>query len=368
MKRRLVGVFQKLMRASDILKLRLNNQRLSVGKFDRPTEVVRWLGGVQAQDYNAAKWALALRSVNATELKIEEAFNKGQILRTHVMRPTWHFVTPEDIRWLLELTSPRVNAVCAHYYRKFELDDQFFRRAHKVISKALQKERYLTRVELRDRLIAQGVEPGDAVRMGFILIRAELDGLVCSGPRQGKQFTYALLDERVSPVKRITRDEALANLSLRYFKSHGPATLRDFAWWSGLSQSDVKAGVGMVANKLQVEQGYYFSGSASDGIPEVVLLPAFDEYLVGYTDRSAATGHSTKQDALSNAIFNSVVLIRGVVKGDWNKKSSAKELLVNVNNWSEMTKKTLRALESAAANYGHFAGLPARIDLLSTRT
>jgi hypothetical protein len=356
------------MRVSDILKLRLSNQRLSVSKFDRPIEVVRWLGGVQAQDYNAAKWALALRSANATELKIEEAFNKGQILRTHVLRPTWHFVTPEDIRWLLELTSPRVNAVCAHYYRKFELDDRFFRRAHKVISKALQKERYLTRVELRDRLIAQRVEPGDAVRMGFILIRAELDGLVCSGPRRGKQLTYALLDERVSPVKSITRDEALANLSLRYFKSHGPATPRDFAWWSGLSLSDVKAGVGLVANKLQFEQGYYFSGSASDGIPEVVLLPAFDEYLVGYTDRSAANGHSSEQDALPNAIFNSVVLIRGLVKGDWSKKTGARELVISVNNWSKMSRTTLRALESAAANYGRFAGLAARIDLLSTRT
>jgi len=356
------------MRDRDILKLRLNNQRLSARKFERPIEVVRWLGGVQAQDYNAAKWALALRSVNATELKIEEAFNKGQILRTHVMRPTWHFVTPEDIRWLLELTSPRVNAVCAHYYRKFELDDRFFHRAHKVIGKALQKERYLTRVELRDRLIAQGVGPGDAVRLGFILIRAELDGLVCSGPRQGKQFTYALLDERVSPVKKINRDEALAKLSLRYFKSHGPATLRDFAWWSGLSLSDVKAGVGMVANKLQLEQGYYFSGSASEPTAEVVLLPAFDEYLVGYTDRSAATGPLSEEEVLPNAIFNSVVLIRGLVKGDWSKKSGARELVINVNNWSKMSKTTLRALESAGANYGHFVGLPARIDLLSTRT
>jgi hypothetical protein len=352
------------MRDRDIVKLRLNNQRLSVSKFDRPTEVVRWLGAVQAQDYNAAKWALALRSTNATELTIEDAFNKGQILRTHVMRPTWHFVTPEDIRWLLELTAPRVNAVCSHYCRKLELDDRFLRRAHKVISLALQKERYLTRAELRNRLIAQRVEPGDTIRMGFILIRAELDGLVCSGPRRGKQFTYALLDERVKTVKRITRDEALANLTLRYFKSHGPSTLHDFAWWSGLALSDVKAGVAMVANKLQSDQGYYFSGTASAGIPEVVLLPAFDEYLVGYTDRSAAIEQKAEPHDLPNAIFNSVVLIRGLVKGDWSKKSGAKELVVNVNNWAEMSKKAVRALDSAATNYGRFAGLPTRINLL----
>jgi len=352
------------MRDSDILRLRLNNQRLSVSKFEQPTEVVRWLGAVQAQDYHAAKWALALRSANTTDLKIEETFSKGQILRTHVMRPTWHFVTPDDIGWLLELTSPRVNALCAHYYRKLELDDRFFRRAHKIISKALQTEKYLTRAELRDRLLAQRIEPGDSVRMGFILIRAELDGLVCSGPRRGKQFTYALLHERVPNLKRITRDEALANLTLRYFKSHGPATIHDFAWWSGLALSDARAGVGMVAQKLQSEQGYYFSGTASDAIPEVILLPAFDEYLVGYTDRSAATEQSPSQDQLPNAIFNSVVLIRGLVRGDWNKKSNAKELVVNVNNWAEMSKKVARALESAAVNYGQFMGLPSRINLL----
>ena len=352
------------MRDNDILKLRLNNQRLSVSKFDRPTEVVRWLGAVQAQDYNAAKWALALRSANTTELTVEDAFSKGQILRTHIMRPTWHFVTSEDIRWLLELTAPRVNAVCSHYYRKLELDDRFLRRAHQVFSKVLQKERYLTRAELRDKLIAQRIEPGDAIRMGFILIRAELDGLVCSGPRRGKQFTYALLDERVPTAKRISRDEALANLTLRYFKSHGPATLHDFAWWSGLTLSDVKAGVGMLAGKLQSDQGYYFSGTASDGIPEVVLLPAFDEYLVGYTDRSAATGQSPQQEGSPNAIFNSVVLIRGLVRGDWSKKSGVKELVVNVNNWEEMSKKAVRALDSAATNYGRFLGLTTRINLL----
>ena len=356
------------MRSSDIVKLRLNNQRLSALKFKNPIDVVSCLGAVQAQDYNAAKWALALRSENATDLSIEEAFNNGEILRTHVMRPTWHFVTPKDIRWMLELTSPRVNAICSHYYRKLDLDERFFRRAHKVVTRALQDERYLTRAELRERLIRHRIEPGDATRMGFILHRAELEGLVCSGPRRGKQFTYALLEQRIPETKKITRDEALANLTLRYFTSHGPATVHDYAWWSGLALSDVRSGLELVGKKLQREREYYFSSIDADGIPDAVLLPPFDEYLVGYTDRSAAIAPIPGQIDLPNAIFNGVVLVRGMVKGDWGKKRGPKEIVVAVNHWAQVSKPGLRALERAATRYGDFIGLPTRVDLLSRRT
>jgi len=180
---------------------------------------------------------------SATNAAIEDAFNRGTILRTHVMRPTWHFVARDDIRWLLELTAPGVNVRCGSGYRMFELDDAVFKRSRKVFERALRGGKHLSRSELRGKLNESGVAANDTVRMGHILIRAELDRVVCSGPRVGRQLTYALFDERVPPMKPIDRDEALAKLTRLYFRSHGPATLQDFVWWSGFSTADAKRGL-----------------------------------------------------------------------------------------------------------------------------
>src|SRR5690242_12008135 len=212
------------MKRAELVQLRVCNQRLQSSEFQRPVEVVRWLGAVQAQDFYGAKWALGLRMVEATHETIEDAFNGGEILRTHVMRPTWHFVAPEDIRWLLALTAPRVNVRCGPNYRKYELDEATLRRSNKILTKALQGGKHLTRAEIKATLNRSGVAADDVVRLAHILLRAELDGVVCSGPRMGKQFTYALLEERVPAAKPLARDEALAKLALTYFRSHGPAT------------------------------------------------------------------------------------------------------------------------------------------------
>jgi len=234
------------MTNSDLLFSRLHNQRLSSTGFEKPVDVVRWLGAVQAQDFNAAKWALALRMRQATDAIVEETFNKGEILRTHVMRPTWHFVAPEDIRWLLQLTAPRVNLRAGPNYRKFELDTAVFKRSNKIFAKALEGGKHLTRPALKSMLDADGIDVTDPVRLAHVLLRAELDGVICSGPRIGKQFTYALLEERAPASKILDRDEALVELTQRYFRSHGPATLQDFVWWSGLTVEDARRGMAQV--------------------------------------------------------------------------------------------------------------------------
>src|SRR5215211_3787870 len=189
----------------DVVSQRLDNHKLSSSEFTKPVDVVRWLGAVQAQDFYGAKWALALRMRAATDAVVEAAFNDGQILRTHVMRPTWHFVAPDDIRWLLHLTAPRVNTRCGPNYRKYELDDTTLKRSNKVLTKALQGGRHLTRSALKEVLNRAGIAADDTVRMAHILLCAELDGVVCSGPRVGKQFTYALLEERVPATSMLTR-------------------------------------------------------------------------------------------------------------------------------------------------------------------
>ena len=206
-----------------LLPKRLRNQKLSSPDGRKPVDVVRWFGAVQSQDFEAAKWALALRMQSATNAAVEEAFNSGTILRTHLMRPTWHFVAHDDIRWLLELTAPRVNLRCGPNYRKLELDDAEFKRSRKVLEKVLRNGKHATRSELRKRLNESGVAADDTIRLAHILIRAELDGVVCSGPRVGKQFTYALFEERISAARNIERDEALAKLSEGGAKKHSAA-------------------------------------------------------------------------------------------------------------------------------------------------
>lgn len=237
------------MRFSDVPHTRLHHQRLSSTSFTRPADVVTYLGAVQAQDYPGAKWAIGQRLRHATDAAIEKAFADGSILRTHVLRPTWHFVTPADIRWMLELTAPRIKLAIGFNCRRMSMDDALFKRSQKALVAALRGGRQLTRDTLRQVLQRAGIATDD-VRLVLILMRAELDGVICSGARIGKQFTYALLDERVPTSVTVTRDEALAELTRRYFTSRGPATVQDFVWWSGLTVADARAGIEMTGRRL----------------------------------------------------------------------------------------------------------------------
>src|SRR5262245_55797555 len=239
------------MTREDIAKHRLLSQNLLGSKAKTPQDVVQWLGAVQAQDYSGAKWALGMRlGGSVTDSDVERAFAKGAVLRTHLLRPTWHFVTPADIRWLLALTAPRVQAANRYVYRKLGLDKATFSRCNAALTKALQGGQQRTRDELRDILQKSGMRTDGELRMSYLLMNAELEGLICSGPRRGKQFTYALLDERVPTRKTLDRREALVELAQRYFVSRAPATVNDFAKWSGLTVSDARSGLEGVQSGL----------------------------------------------------------------------------------------------------------------------
>src|SRR5947207_2505805 len=227
----------------DVCRHRLASQHLVKQTLETASEVVRLFGAVQAQDYSGAKWGIGQRTIGANDATIEKQFSDGAILRTHVLRPTWHFVVPADIRWMLALTAPRVKAAMAHYDRKLELDSPVLRRSQKVLTKALTGGKELTRTELAQALTKSGVRADGTQRLAHLVMHAELDGLICSGARRGKQFTYALLEERVAPAKKLSRDEALVELAHRYFTTRGPATPDDFAWWSGLTRTDAKRAV-----------------------------------------------------------------------------------------------------------------------------
>ena len=337
------------MNTSDVLTQRLHNQKLSSSTLEKPVDVVRWLGAVQAQDYGAAKWALALRMRSATHDAVEAAFNAGQIIRTHLLRPTWHFVAPEDVRWLLQLTAPHVNRRCGPSYRKYELDSAVFKRSHRVLTKALRDGKHLTRAVLKAALNKSGIAADDPVRMAHLLLRAELDGVVCSGPRIGKQFTYALLEERVPPGRTLTRYEALAELARRYFNSHGPATLPDFVWWSGLTATDAKLGIEL-AGKTETRM----TRKTDRIVHSCHLLPAFDEYFVAYKQRDTIAG-------LNNwDVLGPTIIIGGKVVGTW-KRTNDQDSPIALNILRALTKSEQRAVEKATERYLKFLNTPIEV-------
>jgi Winged helix DNA-binding domain len=360
----------------EIARRRLASQRLTTPTVTDPAEIVRLLGAVQSQDYAGAKWALAMRARGASDATIERAFADGSIVRTHVLRPTWHFVTPADIRWMLALTAPRVKAAMAYYDRKLELDDAVFRRSNAAIIQALRDGKQLTRAELGETLRRGRIDVTGSQRLGHLLLRAELDGIVCSGARRGKQFTYALLDERVPPTAPVGRDEALLELTRRYFTTRGPATANDFAWWSGLTVADAKRGIEITGSALEREviddRTYWADPTArrpGKRSPAAYLLPNYDEYFIGFKDRGAI-GVRLKSSELvtgGDALTAHVVIVDGQLVGGWKRTLTRNAVLVELKLLTRLSDAERRAVHEASQAYGTFLGLPVELHGLDSR-
>jgi hypothetical protein len=349
---------------------RLHNQYVTRPGGRRPADIVSWLGAVQAQEYPFARWGLALRMPEGTtDAQIELAFNAGRILRTHVMRPTWHFVTPADIRWMLELTAPHVHRAMSYYERQLELDTRTLTRGAAVIERALRDRRYLTRVELGLRLGRAGLAM-KGQRLAHMVMHAELEGVVCSGPRRENKFTYALVAERAPKALRLSRDEALAELTRRYFTSHGPATIRDFVWWSGLRFADAKRGLEINKAPTEVIDGltYWSLGRRARGSMRrggVHLLPVYDEYFNAYRDREAVPHGPSIVSAGSRApvMFMNPVVIDGQGAGTWRPVKSPDRVVIDVIPLRRLTGAERRALAESAVRYGRFLGVPVSVSV-----
>jgi hypothetical protein len=349
----------------DIAQHRLHNQLLDGNPFERAEDVVRWLGAVQSQDFAGARWALAQRCGTTTSAALDQLYSDGKILRTHVLRPTWHFVAPEDIRWLLALTGPRVSRLMANYNRLQELDEAVFASSNAALARALKGGAHLTRRELAGVLQDAGIATPQ-LRLGFLVMRAELDAVICSGPRRGNQFTYALLEERAPAARTLHRDEGLAELVRRYFTSHGPAQPRDFAWWSGLTLADARAGLEMVGGDLVSEviagQPHWRAADSKPApgapAPVVHLLPNYDEYTVGYRDHSAILDRARVP---THSVLGHVVTVDGQVRGGWRRSIAKGEAVVEVKLPEPLTSAERGALERAVARFGRFLRMPVRL-------
>ncbi|HVQ16529.1 MAG TPA: winged helix DNA-binding domain-containing protein [Vicinamibacterales bacterium] len=330
-----------------------------------------WLGAVQAQEFGPAKWGLSLRlPETTTDTTLDTAFDAGRILRTHVMRPTWHFVAAADIRWMLDLTAPRVQRTISHYCRNLGLDGAACTRATSVFERALDGHS-LTRPELSTHLERAGMR-AKGLPLAMLTIFAELEGVICSGPRRGKNQTYAQLVTRAPGAKRLTRDEALAELTSRFFRSHGPATLRDFGWWSGLTMVDTKRGLEINRAKSGVVDGltYWTVGNAprpGRGDANVHLLPIYDEYLVSYRDRDAVPHGPkvVKSRSRESVTFQHALVIAGQVAGTWRMAKSADRAAINVFPLRTLTKLERGQVKQAAERYSRFIGTPVSASIAS---
>lgn len=318
-----------------IPEIRLQNQQLSTPLFGHPKELVSWMGAMQAQDYTMVKWAVGMRLKSPGIQAVEKALHQGEILRTHIMRPTWHLVAAEDIRWMLKLSAQRIKSANDSYAKGhgLEITEQQYDRSHTVLGNILSGKRSLTKQEIAEHFERSGLL-ADNYHMPRFMSRAEVEGIVCSGECHGRQHTYALLDERVPPTPELTKEEALARLATAYFRSHAPATLQDFSWWSGLPLTEARQAISLIEPELMSEQWnsqtWYIhdscrtSGKATGNLH---LLPSYDEYLIGYKDRTDVLPKEDYSKAFTNnGLFFPVLLYKGHVVGNWNKASKKKEI------------------------------------------
>src|SRR2546426_1023848 len=339
--------------------LRMRAQRLWGTRFDTPREVVRWLTALQAQEFSLAKWSIAQRTRGATKADVDRAFADGTIVRTHLLRPTWHFVLGEDIRWLLKVTAPRVNALNAYYNKEHELDKKVFTKSNTLITKALKGGAHLTRRELASALKRGGIRASGA-RLAYIVMRAELDAIVCSGAMRGKQHTYALLDDRTPLTKPLEREAALAELTRRYFTSRGPATVNDFSRWSSLTAVEGREGLALVGEELEsqaVDGRTYWFGPASRAAtdsskPIIDLVQGYDEIIMSYGE--------SRDDSfrLGGAPFVNAVLLDGRLQGHWKPTAKRNSILIETVLNRALSREEATALDDAVDRYGKFLGGP----------
>ncbi|GER86954.1 hypothetical protein KDW_11160 [Dictyobacter vulcani] len=352
----------------DIAHQRLFNQRIDSGRFERPEDVVRWMGAMQAQDYQASLWAIGLRTQAATLADVEQAVCDRKILRTWPMRGTLHFVPAEDAKWMLALSAVRMLGRDKRRQELLELNEQIIERARELFVAALQGGERLTRPDAMQLLEDAGIST-KGQRGYHLLWYLSQSGTLCMGPMEKKQQTFVLLDEWVLRPREFSREEALAEFVFRYITSHGPATIQDFAWWAGLTLTEAKAGFESVKSKFQLEkingQSYWIAADAPSRdeylTSSLHLLPGFDEYLLGYKDRSAvlAAEHTFKIVPGNNGVFMPTMVASGQVTGIWKRTLKKNAIEIQLQPFIQSgDAETETNVSEAARRYSAFLNLP----------
>jgi hypothetical protein len=350
----------------EIAARRLVNQRLVGEALATPAEVVRLLGAVQAQEYPPARWSIGQRASDLDEAAVDRALADGDIVRTHVLRDTWHFVAAADLRWIVELTRPRIRMRNDGMHRRFELDARLLDRAGALIVEALTERGRLTRAQLASFLAERGIEAAGP-RLAYVLMHAELELLICSGGLEGKQQTYALVDARAPRMRSLSPDEGLVELARRFFASHGPATAKDFAWWASLRVADVRRAVELLGDeldRLDVDGRVFWSvdsSAAPSRGPRAQLLQTYDEYVVAYPESRDVLD---VKGLAGGARFMPTVVLDGQFTGTWRRTPTSRAVAVDVRLARPLKKAEHTALGDAVAGYARFVGAPVNLSTI----
>jgi Winged helix DNA-binding domain len=351
------------MQDRDLARWRLRSQHLVAPYAASPSEAVAGLLAVQAENPSQAAWAVAARTQNPGETDLASLLDNGAVLRTHVLRPTWHFVRADDIGWLVDLTGPRVRRVTNQQLRGVHgMDGGAIERAVAAVAAALASRGELTRAQLADELRDRGVQ-ASGQRLMILLAHVELDGLICSGRLVDGEHTYALLAERVSVPRRLDRAEALAELALRYFTGHGPATERDLAYWATLTLTDVRTGLAQVRDRLDSfeHDGRTFWHAPADAPagpqqPAGHLLQILDETYRGYQDSrwvldTAGQVPRTRENAVGMALVDAQIV------ASMRRTLARDQVEFNLRPYRPLLSAEVEALEQAARRYGDYLRL-----------
>lgn len=352
----------------DIAYHRLQNQSIHPASFQQPRQIVAHFGAMQAQDRSGVKWAIGLRC-GTNDTAVEQAIEDKLIIRTWLLRGTLQVVAAEDIHWMLNLLGPRIISQSARRLRQLELDDQTLSRSFHILTTEINQKGPRTRSQLVAALEQEGIA-AQGPRAYHILRQAALAGLICFGSTQGKEDSFLLLEEWVSAASQIEGEEALAEIAHRYFKSHGPATLDDFAWWSGLTKTNARLGLELCKPRIRSE----LIGGKTHWLPQkelaprgiepiAFLLPAFDEYYLGYTKRGAIIDASFDIKAVSSSgVFRPMLIVNGQIVGTWKRTMKSRSLLIVLNLFRPLSGDETKAINEAARLYGSYHELPVEVD------
>lgn len=330
-------------------------------------DTVAWMGALQAQDYESGLWAIGARAEGLTRVDVEQAIARREIVRTWPMRGTWHFIPAVDARWMQDLLAARLLPAIQKRSADFGFDEAVVSRCRNLVIKTLLAEKSMPREELVKHIGRAGFSI-EAQAGNHLLRRFGNEGLLCNGLMAGKEPTFVLRDEWVRQPVKLDRDAALAELALRYFRSHGPATLHDFVWWTGLTVRDARTAIAAagqaVTRRIINDCEHWFSGDDdAPALSAVELLPAFDEHLLGYQDRRAVLDDERAESVCpgGNGVFRPTLVVKGRVAGLWKRKEAAKKMTVEVTPYAPLSQSIRRNLEKAAQRLGEFYSKPVTV-------
>lgn len=375
------------MEQAGLRELRLRVQGLRAPFDASAPEVVRRFAAVQAQEFLPAQWGLAVRV--PTERRpdaatVAAALDAGEILRTHVLRPTWHFLHPDDARWIMEVSAERVYGASRTYLRRVGLEEgDTAKRGLALVAGSLEGG-HRTRAELSAALEAGGL-PLTGLAFTYLIMLAELERVAISGTNAGRQRTYAAFDERVPPSAPRPREEAIAELAARFIASRGPVTERDFAAWSGFTLGDARAAFADASDaagrgdgrieRIDVDGTPHVLDAASvaslepadpatDGVGRDVvdLLQAYDEYIMGYAPPRSYLQPPGRSDPVRPEFPLHALAVDGIMAGRWAPVVEAKRARVRIVPWRELSRAEERSLAASVAEVERFLGMPVTVE------